>query len=90
MSDRITGQLARNLLDNLNDPYTPIGYVPVRGLLETLAWLYGGDPEGCTDEYYVDYIPGLVLLNAPDALGPGEAVEFARSILAAAEEARNE
>lgn len=56
-------------------------------LAETVAWLYEGNSKESTGEYSVDYLPGQVLLSSPGVLGPGEAVEFARALLAAAEEA---
>lgn len=99
---RITGQQARQLLDDFNNPDTPIGGVPVRGLLETIAWLYGREADrvgGWTDLRY-ELGDGFRVDLRGDRVSVGtgrlsmhfsrdEAVDLARALLAAAQEARN-
>ena len=58
-------------------------------LAETVAWLYGAEPEASTDKYLVAPRGGEVCVHIDVDLTPDEAVEFARALLAAAETARN-
>lgn len=101
---KITGQQARELLDDFNNPRTPIGGVPVRGLLETLAWLYGREPDHVGNDQStarrgpmvveVDWARQVHLwpINGTPFdlhITADEAVDLARALLAAAEEARD-
>lgn len=96
---RITGQAARELLDDFNNPRTPIGDLPVRGLLETVAWLYGAEVWATDDhgpwwrgkdwEAAVEE-NGTVEVTVDRRLAPDEAVDLARALLAAAGEARRD
>lgn len=99
---RITGREARELLDDFNNPRTPIGDLPVRGLLETLAWLYGREPDGHDPHRgsewnvwpKVGYTTEGDIRIVSERSGTGftmpklAAIELARALLTAAEEHR--
>ena len=97
---RVTGSEARDLLTHPDGAAPWI--IEQRNLAETIAWLYGheGDPEDPTihtvDIYegrdcdLVSSVPGgLVVIDTDGGYRtPEQAVELARALLTAAEEAR--
>ena len=101
MSGHITGQQARELLAEFNNPRTAIGHIRVRPLLEQLAWTYGAEGHDGEFEWRRWPLGGLWSVGLRDGqisigpegggLGfrtPEDAEEAARALLAAAEEAR--
>ena len=116
---KITGREARELLDIWSGDVEGLTFAQLGAdrsygdlfgaapaLAETVAWLYGGEPNEPYDEWRIEAESGLrghvhiadnqdgtvELVTGPYGaatyLKPDEAVEVARALLAAAEEAR--